>query len=84
MATSWFKFNCPGVAPDPCCNPLNYVLTIPAFVTGGPIVNYIFATTQIIAGVIRPIITAALCIEIKTAKATLTSTPNVYVGPNCP
>lgn len=87
MATSWFKFN-GGSGVDPDLNPLNYtkLSTTPSYVSGSATVAFIFATTQIVSGVTRPYVpavspTGSVTIsEIRTAKATNTSSPNCYVS----
>lgn len=84
MAHSWFKYNCSCGNPySPLC--YTQILTIPTFITGSPTVAYIFATIQIINGIIRPVIppfstTGAVTIgEINTDIATNTSSANCYV-----
>lgn len=82
MAFSWFKYNPPGVAPNPLINPLSYtqVLFTPPFTSGGPNLQFVFANSQIIAGVVRPVISPLLAASINNAVATGTSTSNVYMG----
>jgi len=88
MACAWFKFNPPGVPPNPATNPLSYTifLSTPRFVTGSPTVAYIYATIQIISGVQRPVIPAVspkgyvTVSEINTAILTQTSSVNCYVS----
>jgi hypothetical protein len=83
MADSYFTFATPGIAPNPIINSLSYVQYsgIPPFCTGGQRICAIWAIVQIIAGIPRPIITAALVAEINTAVATATSSANVWVKP---
>jgi hypothetical protein len=84
MATSWFKFATPGVAPNPNTNPLSYVqfLGVPTpNPVGGTRMDYIFATTQIINSTVRPVITGVLATEINTAVSHSTSSTNAYVKP---
>jgi hypothetical protein len=85
MATSWFKYNTPGISPNPTINPLSFsqVLTTPAFTTGTSKLAFIFAETQLINNVVRPIIPGSgpyvTIPEINTAISTSTSSTNAYV-----
>lgn len=84
MATSWFKFATPGVAPSPNTNPLSYTqfLGVPSpNPIGGTKMDFIFASTQIINDVVRPVITGLLATEINTAVANSRSSTNAYVKP---
>jgi len=88
MATSWFKFNPPGVQPFPNTNPLSYTVIsgTPGFVTGSSTVAFIFATTQVIGGIVRPIIPASSSLgnvtttEINTDVLQQQSSGNCYVS----
>jgi len=89
MATSWFQFNSPGQTPFPNTNPLSYTqyLSTPSRVTGSPTVAFIFATTQIINDVVRPVIPSSFsptgsvtATEINAAVSTSHSSSNVYVS----
>lgn len=81
MAFSWFRYNPPGVSPSPAINPLSYtqILFTPPFTATGFCICFIFAETQIIAGVVRPVITPILSADINNALATGTSSSIVIV-----
>ena len=88
MATSWFKFNKPGVTPLPNTNPLSYTqaFTAPPLTTGTQTVAFIFATTQIISGITRPVIPASVsptgsvtAVEINADVLAQSSSANCYM-----
>ncbi|WP_316748655.1 hypothetical protein [Pedobacter gandavensis] len=76
MAVSWFDFN-GGTGSMPDLNPENYTETTSSGCTNGTVVCAINATTQVLNGIVRPVIDGPLASEIDTAKSTKVQTPNV-------
>ncbi|SFD00537.1 hypothetical protein SAMN05518672_1014 [Chitinophaga sp. CF118] len=83
MACSWFLFNFPGVGswPSAFTNPLSYTQFggVPSITPNGNTPQYIYASPQIIASVIRPTIDSALSNEILNAINSNISTLRVYL-----
>lgn len=81
MATSWFRFNNPGVGPQPFTNPLSYtqISGTPPFTASGTRPEFVFAQTQVINGVVRPFIDNMLANDINTAVSTGNSGTDVYL-----
>lgn len=79
MANSWFKYDGTGSITDP----LNYnqVPTQPQCPSPNVDICAIFANTQFINGVARPIITPSLQTEINNAFSTKIESANVLLEP---
>jgi len=79
MANSWFKYDGSGSITDP--QNYNQVAALPNCPSPDVNICAIFANTQFIAGVARPIITPALQTEINNAFSSKIESANVRLQP---